>query len=229
MLQEKIQSIIDNTPDSIFEILPEECFKRHDINDYVYSWHNRNKELSQGLSDNGGKPCFETYYALAKVLNPKSFLEIGVRFGYSFIPTLIGGNEIEYALGLDLETYGNNAIANSNIKEFYKGNATWELKHLNSQEIIELPQFFDLVSIDGCHNYHCKIHDLKLAMNNSTYVIIDDYIYHYDVRRATDDFLKEFSHNIENALYLDTFRGSMLIEFKNKVEKVKLEPTDYND
>jgi hypothetical protein len=130
------------------------------------------------------------------------------------LPTLLGADNLEYALGWDLETYGNNTIANNNLNEFYKGKTEWELHHVDSQQMTELPQFFDLVSIDGCHDYNCKIHDLKLAMNNSRYAVLDDYDYHTDVRDSTNKFMKDHVNRIEWGLYLPTFRGSMLIKFK---------------
>jgi len=74
---------------------------------------------------------------------------------------MLGSEDLEYALGWDLETYGNNEIARNNIGEYYKGNCKWEIQHLDSQEQTELPQFFDLVSIDGCHDYNCKITRFK--------------------------------------------------------------------
>jgi len=193
-----IKELFANKPDSIFDIIPQEFFTKYDKYDYT-------------LSGN----CFEWYYAIAKTIQPKTFLEIGVRFGFSFLPTLVGSEKLEYALGWDLETYGNNDIANSNIKEYYKGNCKWELQHIDSQEKKELPQFFDVVSIDGCHDYSCKIHDLKLAMNKSHYAILDDYDYHTDVRNSTNQFMRDNVKSIDWALYIPTFRGSMLIKFKN--------------
>lgn len=193
-----IKELFANKPDSIFDIIPQEFFTKYDKYDYT-------------LSGN----CFEWYYAIAKTIQPKTFLEIGVRFGFSFLPTLVGSEKLEYALGWDLETYGNNDIANSNIKEYYKGNCKWELQHIDSQEKKELPQFFDLVSIDGCHDYSCKIHDLKLAMNKSHYAILDDYDYHTDVRNSTNQFMHDNVKSIDWALYIPTFRGTMLIKFKN--------------
>lgn len=192
-----IDKILENKPDSIFDVVPKEFFTRYDDYDYVHSGN-----------------CFEWYYAFAKVIQPKSFMEIGVRFGFSFLPTMLGADNLEYALGWDLETYGNNTIANNNINEFYKGNTRWEIHHVDSQEKTELPQFFDLVSIDGCHDYGCKIHDLKLAMNNSRYAILDDYDYHTEVRDSTNKFMRDHVDRIEWGLYLPTFRGSMLIKFK---------------
>ena len=89
-----------------------------------------------------------------------------------------------------------------------------EILHKDSQLETELPQFFDLISIDGCHDYDCKAHDLKICIGKCNYVILDDYDYHQDVRNSTDFFLKEYAEHIEWNEYLPTFRGSQLIKFK---------------
>jgi FkbM family methyltransferase len=192
-----LSQLIKEKPESIHDVIPSEFFTKYDNWDYVWC-----------------KNYYEWNYAIAKVLKPKTFLEIGVRFGFSFLPTMIGSDNLEYALGWDLETYGNNEIANDNIKEYYKGVCNWEIQHIDSQQINELPQFFDLINIDGCHDYECKVHDLKLTMNKCKWVTVDDYDYHSEVRRAVDDFIKEFSHNIEEVIYIPTFRGTKLIKFK---------------
>jgi len=192
-----IEQLFKEKPDSIHDVIPSEFFTKYDSYDYVWS-----------------KNCFEWYWALGKVIKPKTFMEIGVRFGFSFLPTIQASSELEYALGWDLETYGDNNIANENIAKYYTGNAKWEIRHVDSQEKSELPQFFDLVSIDGCHDYNCKIHDLEMAMVNSRYVILDDYDYHTDVRNSVSQFMRDNSSKIEWALYIPTFRGSQLIKFK---------------
>lgn len=192
-----LEELKKHKPKSIHEVIPSEFFTKYDSYDYVWSGN-----------------CFEWYYALGKVLQPKTFLEIGVRFGFSFLPTLLGSTQLEYALGWDLETYGNNKIANENLSKFYKGPCKWEIFHLDSQLQTELPMFFDLVSIDGCHDYDCKVHDLKLAMKESKYAILDDYDYHSQVREATDFFLREYKDFVEWSEYIPTFRGSQIIKFK---------------
>jgi hypothetical protein len=196
-MRQIIQEIYDAKPDSIHDVIPSEFFTKYDSYDYVWS-----------------KNCFEWYWALGKVLKPKSFLEIGVRFGFSFLPTIQASPDLEYALGWDLETYGDNRIANDNIGKYYTGNCKWEIEHIDSQMQTELPQFFDLVSIDGCHDYDCKIHDLKLCIGRCNYVILDDYDYHNDVRMSIDFFLKKYAEHIEWSEYIPTFRGSQLIKFK---------------
>lgn len=196
--QFNIDEFYSNKPKSIHDIIPSTFFTKYDNWDYVWSGN-----------------CFEWYYALAKTLQPRSFMEIGVRFGFSFLPTLLGSDQLTYALGWDLETYGNNTIAKENITEYYSGNCTWELKHVDSQQMSELPQFFDLVSIDGCHDYGCKIHDLDIVSKNSLYTIIDDYDYHADVRSAVNDWMRNNIEKIEWSLYFPSFRGSQLIKFKH--------------
>jgi hypothetical protein len=194
-----IEQLYKNKPDSIHDIIPSEFFTKYDSYDYVWSGN-----------------CFEWYYALGKTIQPKSFLEIGVRFGFSFLPTMLASDNLEYALGWDLETYGNNEIARVNIHNYYNGGAKWSIEHVDSQIQTELPGFFDLISIDGCHDYDCKVHDLKLCINKCNYVILDDYDYHAQVRNSTDFFLQEYSEHIEWAHYIPTFRGSMLIKYKNE-------------
>jgi FkbM family methyltransferase len=192
-----LSQIIKEKPESIHDIIPSEFFTKYDNWDYIWC-----------------KNYYEWNYAIAKVLKPKTFLEIGVRFGFSFLPTLLGSEQLEYALGWDLETYGNNTVATTNIGTYYKGSCKWNVSHIDSQEQTELPQFFDLVNIDGCHDYTCKIHDLKLAIKKSKWILIDDYDYHSEVRRAVDDFIKEFEHSIKQHIYIPTFRGTKLIEVK---------------
>jgi len=197
-MRDIIKEIIEAKPASIHDVIPSEFFTKYDSYDYVWSGN-----------------CFEWYWALGKVLKPKTFMEIGVRFGFSFLPTIQSSPNIEYALGWDLETYGNNQIANENIGKYYTGGAKWEIQHVDSQLETELPQFFDLISIDGCHDFDCKVHDLKMCIGKCHYVILDDYDYHQDVRNSTDAFLRDYAEHIEWNEYLPTFRGSQLIKFKS--------------
>lgn len=193
----KLEELLAVKPASIHDVIPSEFFTKYDSYDYVWSGN-----------------CFEWYWALGVLLHPKTFMEIGVRFGFSFLPTIQSSPCLEYALGWDLETYGNNTIANENIGKYYTGNGKWEIQHVDSQLESSLPQFFDLISIDGCHDYDCKIHDLTMCIGHCGYVILDDYDYISEVRRATDDFLRDHENDIEWHLYLPTFRGSQLIKFK---------------
>jgi hypothetical protein len=195
-----IEELFKNKPESIHDIIPSEFFTKYDNYDYVWSGN-----------------CFEWYYAISKTIQPKTFMEIGVRFGFSFLPTLLGSPDMKYALGWDLETYGNDNFETTNhIEKYYNGDVKWSIDSVDSQLQQQLPGFYDLISIDGCHTYDCKIHDLELAMGNCNYVILDDYDYHTDVRNSTNNFMRHNTARIEWGLYIPTFRGSMLIKFKNE-------------
>ncbi len=184
-------------PASIHTLIPEIFFAKYDKNDYVYSGN-----------------CFEIYYGLSQLVKPSSFLEIGVRFGFSFLPLMMGSPHLEYAKGYDNEEYGNNAIATENIKTHYWGSAQFDIENVNTQTLEKLDRFYDLISIDGDHSYNGKLHDLALTIGHCTYVILDDYDYHSDVRRAVDAFVAEHRDKMEAAEYIPSFRGSFLIKYK---------------
>ena len=195
-----IEQLFSNKPKSIHDIIPSEFFTKYDSYDYVWSGN-----------------CFEWYYAISKTIQPKTFLEIGVRFGFSFLPTMLGNPDMEYALGWDLETYGHTNIESINhIKKYYFGGVKWDLLTQDSQIATELPGFYDLISIDGCHDYACKLHDLDLCIGKCNYIILDDYDYHTDVRNSVNDWMRSNITEIEWGLYIPTFRGSMLIKLKNE-------------
>lgn len=196
----KLEEIQQYKPENIHDVIESEFFTKYDISDYIFC-----------------KNYYEWNYAVAKYLQPKSFLEIGVRLGFSFLPTLIGAESLEYAQGWDLETYvyQGNKMSTDNISKYYKGNCNWNIEKINSQEVQKLPRKFDFINIDGCHDYDCKKHDLMLAMNDCSYALLDDYDYHFYVKEAIDDFMNEYENKIESSLYIPTFRGSMLIKFKN--------------
>lgn len=199
-----IDQILANKPDSIFDILPEELFAM---------------DLDTNYARSGN--CWEWNYAVAKTIQPTSYLEIGVRFGYSLLPTLVAAPSLTYALGMDLEEYGSNSATKSNLEKYYHGDCNVQLEHIDSQQVTELPQYFTLINVDGCHTTACKMHDLRLAQNYCKYLLIDDYSYLPDVKRAIINWLDEVSVDgwgkpslIEWALHLPTFRGSYLVKFK---------------
>lgn len=200
-----IDELIKNKPDSIFDVLPEELF-------------------AFDLDTNYGRSgdCWEFDYAIAKTIQPTSYLELGVRFAYSFLPVLLGaGDSLQKAKGLDLEVYGNNAVSVENIRKYYKGNCEWDIQHCDTQKLTELDQFYTLVKIDACHDYQAKIHDLNLTIGHAKYVWIDDVDYLVDVRRAVFDWLSGVGADgwgrkslIEWACYIPCFRGGMLVKYK---------------
>ena len=195
-----LNKIIENKVDNILNYIDNDMFsmeKNDPVHDYI-------------LSNN----CYEWYYTIAKVLKPKSILEIGVRFGYSLVSMMKGAeNSIEYVLGMDNDSYIHNSTQLARgYCELVKPNIT-TIDVVNSQKIQKLDRHFDLVHIDGDHTYNGKIYDLNLIKNNCIYCIIDDYDFIDSVRKATDDFMLDNTSIIKNKLYIPSFRGTMILEF----------------
>src|SRR3990167_560055 len=199
-----IDAIIACKPKSIFDIIPESFYTEVEAYPYLYTGN-----------------YYEWMYAVAKVIQPRSFLEIGVRAGFSFLPVLKGSEALETALGWDLETYGNNALARIQLNHYYTGTCCWTIEKVNSQTINTLPQKFDLINIDGDHSYDGKMHDLRLTIGHCKYVIVVDFDYLIEVRKAVTTFLDVVGSSswgqipkVEYAIYIPPFRGSMLIKYK---------------
>jgi hypothetical protein len=202
-----ISQLLAAKPKSIFEIIPMEFFSEMDGYNYYKTGN-----------------YYEWMYALSAVIRPTSYLEIGVRYGFSFLPVLLGSPNLRTATGWDLETYGDNKVSRKRITDYYTGTCQWQIDHVNSQEIRELPQFYSLINIDGDHTVEGKMHDLRLTIGKCNYVIVDDFDYLVDVRKAVNAFLYEVGSDgwgkesrIDYAVYLPTFRGSMLIKYKDSV------------
>ena len=198
-----IDKIIANKPDSIFDIIPEAMYAM---------------DLNTNYARSG--TCWEYNYAISKAIQPKSYLEIGCRYGGSLVPSMIASEELEYAEAWDIEQYGDNAISSANVRQYYTGHAKWEINKINSQEIQELPRWFDLIFIDGDHSYEGKMHDLRMTVGKCKYVFIDDASYLVDVKRAIYTFIDEIGADgwgrksiIDWATYIPCFRGGYIIKY----------------
>lgn len=158
--------------------------------------------------------CYEWYVAVGRYFKPVKILEIGVRYGYSLMALAIGANA-KVLKGYDIEEYepGSNARAVEAISQRLKG-AKVSIELCNSQELTELPEQFDLISIDGDHSYAGTLHDLELTLGKCKVAVIDDYDFLGDVTRAVDHFLTTYKQAIQVALYIPSYRGTYVIVYR---------------
>lgn len=194
--------IIVKKPQSILSIIDKEFFFEY---------------LKEGHSDyiNSGN-YYEIYYAISNYYNPSSILEIGVRYGYSLMSMIEGSNNIKDVVGYDIDEYESDGLllAENNINKYKSKNINLVLKNINSQSIDKLDREYDIIHIDGCHSYIGKLHDLELCVNKCKVLIIDDYNHINDVKRASDDFIEKYKTHIKDYDIIDSFRGTLIIEFK---------------
>ncbi len=114
--------ILQLKPNSIFEkINPNFFFELNSFHD---------EYLKSGI-------YYEYYYAISKYYQPKSILEIGVRYGYSLGCLIKGSEKIESVIGIDCDSYEKNSlsIAEKNIKKYINNNLNFEFINQDSHTI----------------------------------------------------------------------------------------------
>lgn len=161
--------------------------------------------------------CYEWYFAVAKYFQPVSILEIGVRRGYSLLSMIKGAaDNVKFVRGWDIESVepGSNAIAIKNIKErIDTAKIDFAIDNVNSRRFDKIPVFFDLIHIDGDQSLEGIEHDLNISLGMCNVVIIDDYDYIPNVRKATDAFIAIHKPIIQALTYIPSFRGMLVIEW----------------
>ena len=117
-------------------------------------------------------------WAIASVLQPKSILEIGVRYGYSALAFLNASPSARY-LGIDLDVaaFGGSVGA---IDWARKACSKYQAEFLvaDSTKMLRLPgERYDLIHVDGQQDGDATMHDLILASTQASYILVDGYFW----------------------------------------------------
>jgi len=122
-----------------------------------------------------GYACLK--YAVAKILEPKKIIEIGVRTGISAMAFLSAVPDAHF-LGIDseLDSKADNIDYLSVAKKaFEKENLDTSIVVADSADIYDLPFTPDLVHIDGNHSRGGAGHDTRLALSSGApWILVDD-------------------------------------------------------
>ena len=109
-------------------------------------------------------------YAVARVLQPKSILEIGVRCGLAALAFLDACPNAEY-YGIDSS---DGELVQIGLKAIREKNPSAHFTHKDSQQIDSFSEV-DLIHIDGCHEHPSVAHDVILAIQSrSPWILCDD-------------------------------------------------------
>ena len=161
-------------------------------------WEHNPKEIAWPPRNN----YYEHYAFWASLIKPRSYLEIGVMYGWSAMAILAGWPHVERMVVIDSELYEipvGDAVAE--ILSFRFANEITSdfridgLKH-DTTKLSRLPvgrEKFDLIHIDGEHSTEAVKNDLKLALEvlaDRGTIIVDDIC--FDGVKAGADF---FLHN----------------------------------
>lgn len=158
-------------------------------------------------------------WAIAKVLQPASILEIGVRYGYSARAFLDAAPESQYlGLDADLPEFGGHIGALSWAK---KSLTDFDVKVVkkNSQTLVKFPGgHYDLIHVDGQQDGDGTFHDLDLALNQGRYILIDGYFWSRENFLATNEWLWLNKVAIEWVVTIPGYAGEMLIKTSLKAD-----------
>lgn len=162
---------------------------------------------------------YEHYSFWASLVKPRSYLEIGVMYGWSAMAILAGWPHVERMVVIDSELYEipvEDAVAqilsfrfSNEIKTPFKINAF----KCDTKKLLRLPvnERFDLIHIDGEHSTEAVKHDLELALvglaDRGT-IIVDD-IRFDGVKAGADIFLNKHQHMAVR--HVETHQGHYLI------------------
>jgi len=160
--------------------------------------------------------CYDWKFRLARLLQPRRILEIGVRFGYSAAAFLAASPGAEY-YGVDADngtnggTFGAHRAARAMLAREFPDSV---IKITKLDTLKETPKGsgYDLVHVDADHSFEGCLNDLHLAARlGSRWVLVDDMQNAHvpGVARAVRDFLAQTG--LPHLYFDDSFRGDCLI------------------
>ncbi|MFM2431857.1 MAG: hypothetical protein RLZZ511_3070 [Cyanobacteriota bacterium] len=162
-------------------------------------------------------PGWVDYYrlkaAIAQVLQPRTILEIGVRYGYSGHAFLAACPSASY-LGIDLD---------SDISGGVKGAITWAkaiLHPFNAEFLIADTQTlsafpgatYDFIHVDGQQDGDSSFHDLNLALQQGRYILVDGYHWTNQNFLAVNDWLLQHRDRLDWYGTIPGYAGELLIK-----------------
>jgi cyclopropane fatty-acyl-phospholipid synthase-like methyltransferase len=161
-------------------------------------------------------PYYRLKWAIARVLQPASILEIGVRFGYSAAAFLDAAPGARY-LGIDADVsdYGGVPGALQFAEKLLAPYAA-EIVVADSQRYERFPGgAYDLVHVDGQQDGDGSFHDLELAIEQSRYVLVDGYHWSRVNCLAVTEFLHQNLDALDWYFVVPGYAGELLMKVRS--------------
>lgn len=158
-------------------------------------------------------PYYRLKAAIAHAIQPRTILEIGVRYGYSAHAFLHGSPNAEY-LGIDNDsgTYGGSSGALDWARESLSSHRT-TLQQGNTQCMDAFPgNTYDLIHVDGQQDGVSTYRDLELALAQGRWILVDGYFWTEPNFRESNEFLLRHKDVVEYALVIPGYAGELMIK-----------------
>jgi hypothetical protein len=157
---------------------------------------------------------YEMYYAISKMYDPTSILEIGTRNGYSLYSMMLAPKTLKSVDGYDINLdYIEKSIESLSPIASDK-DIKLNLQVRDTQKINELPLQYFLINIDGDSSFDGTFHDLNLTKKKSKVVLVSNFYEIREVRSATQRFVYDNSDIIKKTYIVDSLRGIYVIEYR---------------
>lgn len=195
----------------------------YDFRDYSFP----DDELSYLFSE--WVDYYRMKYAIAKLIQPESILEIGVRYGYSAITFLKASENARY-LGIenDSGTLAGDKRGIHWAKRITK-NYISDFLSADIQLIKTLPgDFYDLIHIDVQYDGDRIFHALELALEKGRWILIDGYFSSNENLLSATHFLNKYRDFIEFTLTIPSCAGGLIIKTKDSARHIFTKHLDKN-
>lgn len=159
---------------------------------------------------------YQLKFAIAKVLQPRSILEIGVRFGYSARTFLEAAPNASFVgIDLDSEQFGGCRGAVEWAKKITASFDT-EFVIADTQKMSRLPGgIYDLIHVDGQQDGFGTFHDLRRAVAQARWVLMDGYLWTADNLLNATDFVAKYRNVIQCAYVIPGYAGELLLRISD--------------
>jgi len=155
-------------------------------------------------------------WAIARVIQPKKILEIGVRYGYSAITFKDASPQASY-VGIDanLPEYGGEIGAIEWAKKMLPPLET-TIYEVDSQSLKIFPGgHYDLIHVDGQQDGDGFYADMVKALKQADYILVDGALWTDENALSSISFLKDYKDSIDWSLNFSGYAGELLIKVKN--------------
>lgn len=169
-------------------------------------------------------------YAICKVIEPKTILEIGVRYGYSAVTFLSVVPDATY-LGINTDTDSTNGSKEA-IQWAKKITDQYNVNFLiaDTQQMVTFPgEFYEFIHITCPQNGDRTIHVLEMALEKGRWILLDGYFSSKENMMSATYFLEKYKQFIDYTVIIPTYTGELLIKTKESAKNIRLSKKNYSD
>lgn len=156
-------------------------------------------------------------WAIAKVIQPKRILEVGVRFGYSARAFLAASPDAAL-VGIDIDSAefgGQPGAVDWALQSICKDGFNFTVHKTDSATLKRFPgELYDLIHVDGQQDGDGTFNDLDLALPQSRFILVDGYHWTRSNFLAVNEWVWLNKAAIHSACIIPGYAGEMLIRTK---------------